>query len=444
MARGISSTIRDELRRVMPESFVNTKARETGAVKRQRVVKIFPFVWNLVLGFTSGDKRTLAGLRRTYEKTTGQTIEESSFYNRFTPELVALLKIILVRALDEFVGVGRALRGTLAGFRDVILTDSTVIRLHNLLAKRFPACRTNHTQAALKAHVIISARGVGRNSVKFTAEREHDGPVFRVGAWVKEHLLLFDLGYFRYQLFNCIRRHGGFFLTRLKGNSNPLIVGLNRAYRGRAVDIVGMRLRDVVARIDREVLDVEIAVQFPRRRYRGRIHRDAQRLRVVGIRDAATEEYHLYVTNVPAERLSAEDVSIVYSFRWQIELLFKELKTYYRIEDLPSRKPAVVEALVYAALITMAASRRLLAAVRKRQPRLAQRLPEHRWAAIFTSVAQDLLLIATRRFSAVRQLLRTLTTIILYEAKDPNLKRHGLLRAVESGARQADIAGATR
>jgi IS4 transposase len=224
----------------------------------------------------------------------------------------------------------------------VILTDSTVIRLHDLLEKRFPACRTNHTKAALKAHTIMSVRGVGEQSVKVTAEREHDGPVFRVGPWVRDHLLMFDLGYFRYQLFACIGRNGGYFLTRLKANADPTIVAVNRVHRGRAISLVGERLRDVVPRMQRQVLDVDVEVRFPRRRYGGRIHRDTQRLRVVGLLNRETGDYHLYVTNVPTEKLPAEDIGATYSLRWQIELLFKTLKTHYRIEDMPSSNLAAL------------------------------------------------------------------------------------------------------
>jgi len=68
MARGRSSDIRRELRKVIPESVVNEWARETGAVQRQRHVRIYDLVWVLVLGFTGGRKRTLAGLRRRYER----------------------------------------------------------------------------------------------------------------------------------------------------------------------------------------------------------------------------------------------------------------------------------------------------------------------------------------------------------------------------------------
>lgn len=70
---------------MIPESVVNKLARETGAVLRQRRIRIYELVWVLVLGFGIGRKRTLAALRRSYERQTGQTIEESSFTSASRP-----------------------------------------------------------------------------------------------------------------------------------------------------------------------------------------------------------------------------------------------------------------------------------------------------------------------------------------------------------------------
>lgn len=431
MARRRAIPIRETLRKLFPTVFLVQLARATEAVKRMRRVHPADLFWTLVLGFGVGRERTLAGLRRAYEKSTGQTIEESSFYGRFTPGLVAMLKQAAHRAFAEMTGAGRPLRGPLAAFRDVLLTDSTVIRLHDLLAKPFPACRTNHTQAALKAHTVLSVAGAGGQSVRVTAERVHDGPVFRVGPWVKDRLLLFDLGYFRYQLFACITRNGGYFLTRLKANANPTIVALNRLHRGRAVPVVGEKLRDVADRMQREVLDVLVDVDFKRRKYAGISHRAAQTLRVVGIRDENTGDFHLYVTNVPPEKLAAEDIRATYALRWQIELLFKELKQHYRIEQMPSSKRVVVEALLYAALITLVVSRRLLALVRASLGELRERVPLQRWAALFASVSQDLLVVMLRPPRELSALLDRLTSTLRHEAVDPNAARAGLLQAVE-------------
>jgi putative transposase len=424
-------TIRETLLKLFPAVFLTVLALSSGAMKRRRQVDPAAFFWAVVLGFGVGRERTLAGLRRGYEKATGRCIQESSFYDRFNAGFAVMLKSAASHTLSGSMGVGRCLRGPLEGFRDVIMTDSTVIRLHDLLVRQFPACRTNHTKAALKAHAILSVAGAGKTSIKVTGERAHDGPVFTVGAWVKDHLLLFDLGYFRYQLFACITRNGGYFLTRLKGNANPTISALHRVHRGRAVPVVGEKLRDVAGRLQREVLDVEIDVRFQRRKYAGRVHHDTQSLRVVGIRDTGTKEHHFYITNLPVERLAAEDIRATYALRWQVELLFKELKQNYRIDQMPSGKRQVVEALLYAAILTLIVSRRLLALVRKALADLADHIPVQRWAALLGSISTELLLIVTRPPRELKSLIQRLTATLLHEAVDPNLGRPGLLAAVE-------------
>ncbi|KUK51953.1 MAG: IS4-like transposase, partial [Desulfotomaculum sp. 46_296] len=40
-------------------------------------------------------------------------------------------------------------------------------------------------------------------------------------------------------------------------------------------------------------------------------------------------EYHLYITDIMPEQLSAEDTALLYRARWSVELVFKELKRLY-------------------------------------------------------------------------------------------------------------------
>ena len=432
MARISTIPIREVLCKVFPAARLRALARDRGAVVRERKVDIVALFWTVVLGFGVGEQRSLAGLRRAYQRTTGQRLEESSFYDRFTPGLAKLLKAAVAEGLAAMGAQARVLRGPLAAFRDLVLADATVMRLKDLLAGVYPACRTNHTRAAVKLHAVVSVTGTSRQGVKLTAEREHEVRVLRVGPWVRGRLLLFDLGFFRYQLFACITRNGGYFLARLKRHANPCIVAVHRRHRGRALALVGERLQDVLARLQREVLDVEVEVTFPRRSYGGRVHRDRQRLRVVGLKDEASGEYHLYCTNVASEKLAAEDVCAVYAARWQVELLFRELKSTYRIDELPSARRPVVEALVYAAILTFTVSRRLREAVRGKLRHFADRMPEQRWARLFAAVATDLLLLMTRPPRETRLTERLVSILLLHEAVDPNRDRPSLIHAVES------------
>ena len=115
----------------------------------------------------------------------------------------------------------RANGGVLEGFRDVLVADATVVKLHRLLARRFPGTRKNSSPAAAKLHLVMSVSGGGAHKVKVTGERASDHRTLQMGPWVEGRLLLFDLGYFRYQLFDCIDRNGGYFITRLATECQP-------------------------------------------------------------------------------------------------------------------------------------------------------------------------------------------------------------------------------
>jgi len=429
MAREKTIAVRESLCKLFPAVRLRTLARESGAVIRQRKVDIVALFWTLVLGFGVGESRTLAGLRRAYERASGQRIEESSFYDRLNEGLVVMLKAALECAFSALAEVPRALAGPLSGFRDLLLTDATVIRVHDLLAKDFPACRTNHTQAAVKLHTIMSVTGASRQSVRMTGERRHENRVLNIGEWVAERLLIFDLGYYDFGLFSRIAAQGGYFLSRLKDNGNPLITAV---HRGSAGGLVGERLQEVLPRLRREVLDVEVTVTFSRRRYAGRRRREHMRLRLVAIKDKLAGDYHLYLTNIPSEKLAATDIQSVYASRWQIELLFKELKGTYRIDEVPSRRRCVVEALIYAALLTWMVSRQLLHAVHaKLAIALRGRLPLRRFARVLLSIAHDILLIMVRAPRETRTLVRDVSRLFLHESPDPNRNRLSLIPNIE-------------
>jgi len=119
---------------------------------------------------------------------------------------------------------------------------------------------------------------------------------------------------------------------------------------------------------------------------------------------------------------------------YNIELLFKELKSSYRLDEIPSRKSAVVEALLYAALLTFVASRRLLQVLHEALAEHARRLKTQRWAKLFATLAPDLLLLVLWPAHETRALTQHLNTLLLHEAPDPNVQRLSLLEAVETRA----------
>ena len=110
-----------------------------------------------------------------------------------------------------------------------------------------------------------------------------------------------------------------------------------------------------------------------------------------------------------------------------MELLFKELKSQYRIDQMPSRKRHVVEAMLYTALLSLATSRALLRALRG-AVRAGFVIPARRWSIVLSQHAHDLL----------RAVLHGrddpgLLHLLLHEAPDPNRRRLHLVQSVELG-----------
>lgn len=172
--------------------------------------------------------------------------------------------------------------------------------------------------------------------------------------------------------------------------------------------------------------------------YAGTRRTARRRLRLVAVRLPDSTEYRFYLTNIEPGSLDAHALAQTYAARWQIELIFKELKSHYRLQELPTRKAHIVEILLLGAVITLLLSRRLLRAVQERLRHAGYKMPEQRWAAIFAAAPTILdIVVLPPRVSNV--IARRLESMLLNEAPDPNRSRKLLLERVESGAAWARL-----
>jgi len=241
---------------MFPEDFLRNTARETGVVERERKIDVVILFWVTTLGFGVRFLSTIRGLKRKYEEKAKTTLSISSFYDRFTPEMVDFLRKCVLHAIE------------------------------------------------------FQAQQIGR---------------------------ILD------------------------------------------------------ANLKREILDVEVEVEFKRRKYKGKQSTVKRRFRVVCAFNPESGGYHAYLTNIRVEILSAEDIALLYRARWEIELIFKELKSNYRMDQIPSANPNIVKCLIWVAILTLMCSRRILQLIRNANPENADRYTHLRWAKVFTQQADRLL-----------------------------------------------------
>ena len=74
-----SIDIKAIFQKLFPTAWINRTAAEVGAVKRINKVKIPEMFWSLVLGFSTGNSRTLSALRRVFQLNSGINVVSSSY-----------------------------------------------------------------------------------------------------------------------------------------------------------------------------------------------------------------------------------------------------------------------------------------------------------------------------------------------------------------------------
>jgi IS4 transposase len=183
----------------------------------------------------------------------------------------------------------------------------------------------------------------------------HENSQIPTGEWVSSALVLFDLGFYDFWLFDRIDDNDGWFGSRVKSNANFEIVEQLQTRRGNSIALEGKRLQDVIDDLQRKEIDVDIEFSFDRKR--GSCRSTTRAFRMVGLRDTTEDEYHLFLTNLAAEEYSAPDIAQLYRARWEVELLFKELKSRFGLDEINTTDPYLIETLILIAAISLMMSR---------------------------------------------------------------------------------------
>ncbi|MGI0130645.1 MAG: IS4 family transposase [Thermoplasmata archaeon] len=419
---------------LFPPRVIQRIARESGFVRRHR--KLDPVAFLYTLAFETGPQlqRTLAALRDVYNKRTPDPIlSAGGFYERFTPQLVEFLRGCVAYGLTQLrASPGNRLTPKLARFTDLLIQDSTVIRLFAALAKAYPATRLakntkSKRTAGVKVATLFSARANGPARLELFPETTSEIDTLKIGPWVKGSVVLTDLGFYKHQGFARIEENGGFFLSRLKANANPVLIGSHLVHRGRAIELEGKRWSEVAPRLHREVLDAEVELSFQRRGYRGRHRGDALRARLVAVWDEVHQMYHTYVTNIPVDALSAEDVAELYRTRWSVELLFKEAKGSFHLDRVATGNRYVAESLIWTSWLALLVSRRGHNVLLEHMPPEERfRYPPLRWSRVFRDESREFLTPLLQRLGrrkVIPEPIDELVGRLDVRARDPNITR---------------------
>jgi hypothetical protein len=346
----------------LTHSQVLTLARQTKFCRR-RPKKIAP--WLFLLGCCQWafqprpSLRMAASLLGVLGRT---TVSKQALAKRSNPAAVEFVRQLLQRLLQQVACSSRALPPrAFAGFRRVLLQDSTAVALPARLAAEFPGSRNGRAaaQAMLKIQTVydlLAEQFVQFGLTPFTTnDQAAAADICQLAQ--RGDLVVRDLGYFVLDALRQCVQQGIYFLSRLWVGTTVL-----SADGQQELDLLGKLRRDGF--VDTEVclgqqqklrvrlvaLPVPEAVANERRR-RARHNRDrrcppsAKRLLLLG--------WDLFITNVGEEVWPARLVGRIYGLRWRIEIVFKSWKSHFHLETFPCASGQRIQLLIWARLLVI-------------------------------------------------------------------------------------------
>jgi len=349
--------VRDALARALSVDDVNQLGRDTGQAVRLRTVTPHRLFLALVSALASGRVESLADLLRAFNHQQGVEVAYKAFYNRLARAGFArfmrgmLTRLIDRLRLDTLTPEGER---AVARFRDIVIHDGSSFAVKAALHTTFPGRFTTIEPAAVEVHATYSGFADEVCAVDVAPDQDAERPFLPAPATLTDCLLLADRGYPSVAYFEAVRAHGGFFIVRLTRTYDPWVCaawveGTRTAVPTR-IRVSRFLARHAGRRID---LDVEF-VHGPQR--------VCFRVIVLPGREPAMTRL---CTNLSRTPFSVDVVARLYRFRWQIELCFKEWKSYANLHQFDTANPHIAEGLIWASLCAAVVKRFLAHAAQR-------------------------------------------------------------------------------
>lgn len=341
---------------------VNKLDEQIKFVKRKSKINAKLFVEILISGCLSD---AAISLERMCElaKERGVKITKQALHQRFNSEATVLMYNLFQKSLEQYKTENHDVINLLKPFSLVQIVDSTGISLPSKLKNLFRGFGGSGSEAGLKLQVLLDYRKGQVKEVTITEgyknDLSFDGHLSRLE---QGGLYLQDLGYFKLDTFATIQANNAYFISRYLNPTKifneinepiNLLQELRKARTSFAKNILlDRRKKKLAVRLIASRLSDEDANERIRK-----IKRQAQKHgRIPKEETLELAHWSIYITNVSEQILNDEQVHMVYSLRWQIELFFKLCKEEAGIDQVRGRNPDRILCEIYAKLICIVMS----------------------------------------------------------------------------------------
>lgn len=340
-----SNIIINQFKRAFSETALNDLGKRLGFCQRERDITPYRLALGMLDMFSNYKVNTIADMQRGFNALCEKRVQYKPFHNQlakrsFPVFIHGLFEHLLCQLTRQVLRFDKD--SPFSKFNQVWLHDGSSFGLKPNLRDVFPGRFTATCPAGVELHVTMGLLDESIETVVLTADSESEIHHAPAPASLAGGLLLAD------RMF-CIRAYlaevaacGGAYIVKAKGDINPLI---GHAYRadGKALKSWrGLKLKDVKRRVARYgMIDLDISWPFKEGVLEARL--------IVG-REPKGKTLRYLITNLSRQEFTVADVVDAYRLRWQIELMFKEWKSYANLHTFGTSNHYIAEGLIWISL----------------------------------------------------------------------------------------------
>lgn len=332
-----------QFKQLMAPDTVDALGRHVGLCQRRRQVTPWRLALSLLSGFATQTLDSLADLQRHYNALFDTDLAYKPFHKQIAKptfgdfmhtlaeQLLAQLRVQVLKAQPDDV---------LDGFNRVVIQDGSSFGLRDGLAAVYPGRFTQYKPAAVELQTTMDLFDGVPLQLDLTPDTTSERESLPAPEALAGSLLLADRGYFQWDYLNRLERNGAFFVMRAYTTINPQVVQAFDGHGKRRPRLEGQQFKAVRNKPHR-LLDLDV--------YRTQRQQSVV-LRLIVSWNPNTDAPCIIVTNLDRDRYRADTILRLYQLRWQIELLFKEYKSYAQLHAFRTVNSSIAEGMVWAAV----------------------------------------------------------------------------------------------
>ena len=355
-----AQSLSTEITQLLDKDYINSIARETGFILREGKIDGFIFLDMLLFTHFNFKDLSLEHIASQIDKRFKIKISKQSLDERFSNRAVEFFRTILEKALQIKISKNYCIDFLVQ--EKVLIKDATSFQLPETMKGKYKGSGGSASNASIKIQFeydLITGKITDLSLSPFVVQDQTNATI-TVDNINSNELIIRDLGYINIPVLRAIEEKGAFYLNRLQSNVNvyelkkgkPVLLDFASLYESMKIKGLNVIEKDVIIGAKEQLKTRMIIERIPDKNYQERIRTAEKNARKKGYqltkKYKARQAMNIFTTNTD---ISHKDIRVLYTLRWQIELMFKIWKSIGEIHQVKKMKVTRFECCLFAKLI---------------------------------------------------------------------------------------------